>query len=123
MQPSPTAETSKLLFPSLRFCIVSPSSRSTRSCLGHASRHQATSRLRRPVCYRAPPAQRKSELFHCRVSARGDGIRPPSPKNPRRQDRTQLRRQILLPCPEYTSSASNLTDFWSISGLRVRPTA
>src|SRR6266568_902624 len=26
MQPSPTAETSRLLFPSLRFCIVSPSS-------------------------------------------------------------------------------------------------
>src|SRR5215472_3030194 len=27
MQPSPIADTSRLLFPSLRFCIVSPSSR------------------------------------------------------------------------------------------------
>src|SRR5437870_11088355 len=27
MQPSPRADTSKLLFPSLRFCIVSPTSR------------------------------------------------------------------------------------------------
>src|SRR6185369_4938450 len=38
MQPRPRADTSRLLFPSLRFCILSPSTGRPRSCGGRLRR-------------------------------------------------------------------------------------
>src|SRR3984957_13990790 len=55
MQPSPTAETSKLLFPSLRFCIISPGLRNASASGQRKPKHRSPTLCHLPISMKFLP--------------------------------------------------------------------